>query len=58
MGSLTFQDNKSDAVITGDRGHRIWKPGHNNRETLSLKKSLLIKETCTLSLTTDFCDSQ
>ena len=55
--SLTYQDNKSNAVITRDRGHRIRKPGHNSREILSLRKSSLTTETCTVSLATDFCDT-
>ena len=45
-------------MITRDTGPRIRKPGVNSRETLSLKKILLIKETCNGSLATDFCDSQ
>ena len=55
---FTYQDSKSDVVITRDTEHRIRKPGHYSRDTLSLKKSLLIKETCTVSLTNDFCDNQ
>ena len=53
--SLTYQDNKSNAVITRD--FEIRKSGHNSRETLNLRKSSLITETCTVSLATDFCDS-